>query len=150
MNDTKEQIQAYLAEAKMMQLATATNDGKPWVCNVWFAADDAMNIYWISSTNRRHSQEIAKNSQVAASMCLVREPNESDKGALQVEGIAEQVTSPVEIAKALKLYAARGIFTAKQVKSFMADLEYPHKFYKIRPATISIFLGSKQEYKVHA
>lgn len=139
-------IQSYLHEAKMMQLATSTLDGKPWICNVWFAADSDLNIYWISATTRRHSEEIAKNPYVAASICLVREPNESSKGALQIEGVVTQLKKPLEIAKILKLYASRGIFTAKQVKSFMADLEYPHRFYKITPSVIAMFEDGKQEY----
>lgn len=132
----------------MMQLATASPDGRPWICNVWFAADKDMNIYWISSTNRRHSIEIAANPRVAASICLVREPSESDRGALQIEGTAEQVTNPLEIARALKLYASRGIFSVKQVKSFMADLKYPHRFYRINPKTISLFQNGKQTYEM--
>ncbi len=131
-----------------MHLATATNDGKPWVSNVWFAADDNFTIYWISSTTRRHSKEITENQKVAASICSVREPNESDMGGIQLEGVAVEVKNPLEIAKALKLYAARGIFTASQVKKFMADLQYPHRFYKITPSTIAYFGDTKEEYIV--
>lgn len=146
--DLEKAIKSYLKDAKMMQLATASPDGRPWICNVWFAADKDMNIYWISSTNRRHSIEIAANPRVAASICLVREPSESDRGALQIEGTAEQVTNPLEIARALKLYASRGIFSVKQVKSFMADLKYPHRFYRINPKTISLFQNGKQTYEL--
>lgn len=146
--DLKTAINSYLKSAKMMQLATASPDGHPWVCNVWFAADKDMNIYWISSTNRRHSIEIANNPHVAASICLVNQPSESDYGALQIEGIAEQVSKPLEMAKALKLYASRGIFSAKQVREFMADLEYPHRFYRLKPETISMFRDGKQTYRL--
>lgn len=146
--DLKTAINSYLKNAKMMQLATVSPGGKPWVCNVWFAADRNMNIYWISSTNRRHSIEIANNPHVAASICLVNDPGESDRGALQIEGIAEQVSKPLEMAKALKLYASRGIFSAKQVREFMADLEYPHRFYRLKPETISMFRDGKQTYRL--
>ena len=141
-------ISKYLHKAKILHLATSTRDGQPWVSNVWFVADDDFNIYWISSTTRRHSHEITENQKVAASICSVREPSESDMGGLQLEGIASEVTNPLEIAKALKLYAARGIFTVSQVKKFMADLHYPHRFYKIMPSTIAFFGDTKEEYKV--
>ncbi len=144
----KKAINLYLKSAKMMQLATSSPDGHPWICNVWFAADKDMNIYWISSTNRRHSIEIANNPHVAASICLVNQPSESDNGALQIEGTAEKLTSPLEIAKALKLYASRGIFSVKQVKEFMADLEYPHRFYRVKPKTICLFKNGKQTYRL--
>lgn len=142
----KDKLTAYLAEAKMMQLATATLEGAPWVCNVWFVADKNLNLYWISATTRRHSLELQANPQVAASVCLVRDPSESNRGALQIEGTAAQVVSPLEVAKALKLYVAKGIFTGVQVKKSMADINAPHRFYKLTPTKIILFDGKKQEY----
>ena len=50
----KQHIQQYLQEAKLMHLATVSG-GKPWVCSVWFAADEDMNLYWFSAVTRRHS-----------------------------------------------------------------------------------------------
>ncbi|MBP9667420.1 pyridoxamine 5'-phosphate oxidase family protein [Candidatus Saccharibacteria bacterium] len=144
-NALHQKIHDYLNEVKMMHLATASND-TPWVCNVWFAADKDLTIYWISSTRRRHSKELVKNSSVAASFCLPSQPNESDKGALQMEGTATEVTNPIELAKALKLYVARGFFTAAQVKNFMASLDHPHRFYKISPERIVFFGSSAEEY----
>lgn len=146
--ELKQNIHTYLNEAKMMQLATATPDGAPWVCNVWFAADDDFSLYWISSTTRRHSRELADNSRVAASICLVRDPSESARGALQIEGDAKQITNPLEIAKALKLYVKRGIFTKKQIETFMADIAHPHRLYKLTPQTIVLFDTTRHEYIV--
>lgn len=39
--ELKKIIEDYLKEAKLMQLATSV-DGQPWVCSVWFAADEVM------------------------------------------------------------------------------------------------------------
>ena len=145
MSDIKNDIKKYLDEARMMQLATS-RDNKPWVCNVWTAVDKDLTIYWISSTTRRHSQEIKDNQHVAAAFCLVNEPSETEKGALQLEGTAHEITNPLEIAKALKLYIARGIFTSDQVKKFMKSLDMPHKFYKLTPKRIVLFDGNSHEY----
>jgi len=145
MSDVKNDIKNYLDEARMMQLATV-RDNKPWVCNVWTAVDKDLTIYWISATTRRHSQEIKDNQHVAAAFCLVNEPKQTAKGALQLEGTAHEVTNPLEIAKALKLYVARGIFTSDQVKKFMKSLDMPHKFYKLAPTRIVLFDGNSHEY----
>lgn len=134
MSGIKKDIEKYLEEARMMQLATA-RDNQPWVCNVWTAVDKDLNIYWISASTRRHSEEIKDNEHVAASFCLVREPSETARGALQLEGTAHEVKNALEIAKALKLYVARGIFTVDQVKKFMKSLDMPHKFYKAESDT---------------
>ncbi|MDQ5954057.1 MAG: hypothetical protein QG647_795, partial [Patescibacteria group bacterium] len=89
-------IKDYLKEAKMMQLATVSN-GKPWVCNVWFAADKNLNVYWFSATNRRHSIEVAKDSHVAAAICLPQTSSDKPRG-IQLEGTAELVAKPTEVA----------------------------------------------------
>lgn len=138
MSDLRSQIESYLGEAKLMQIATSV-DGKPWIANVWYVADDSFNIYWISATNRRHSRDIEANPHVAASMCVVQEPGPSDKGAIQIEGTAAQLHGAVEIAKALKLYVKRGFFTADQVKKFMSDPTRPHRFYSLKPQKIVYF-----------
>ncbi len=144
-------ISQYLKEAKMMQLATVA-DGKPWVCNVWFAADKDMNIYWFSSTTRRHSHEVLLNKHVAAAICLPQTPADSPRG-LQIEGTAELLTNPKDIAVAMKHYVGR-IFNLKQVKQFMQNIDRPHRFYRIKPHAIVLFdtvnyaSDPRQEYRL--
>ena len=129
-------IKEYLKEAKMMQLATVSN-GKPWVCNVWFAADKNFNIYWFSATNRRHSIEVAKDNHVAAAICLPQTSKDKPRG-IQLEGTAELVTKPTEVAIATKLFVGRK-FNLSQIKQFMALVDRPHRFYKIEPNSIVLF-----------
>ena len=129
-------IKEYLQQAKMMQLATVSN-GKPWVCNVWFAADKNLNIYWFSATNRRHSVETSKDKHIAAAICLSQTPKDTPRG-IQLEGTAELITKPTEVAIATKLYVGR-IFSLKQIKQFMSFIESPHRFYKIKPTSIVLF-----------
>lgn len=132
----KEIIRAYLKEAKMMQLATV-HRGKPWVCNVWFAADKELNIYWFSSITRRHSQEVMNNPHVATAICLPLTPADPARG-IQLEGTAEVLTKPTDIAIAMKHYVGR-VFNLKQVKQFMNNLDRPHKFYRIKPTKFVLF-----------
>ncbi len=94
-------ITDYLEKAKMMHLATVGGDGRPWTCNVWFAADKDLNIYWFSSVTRRHSEEVMKNPHVAAAICLPQTPADKPRG-LQLEGTAELLTKPADIAPKLQ------------------------------------------------
>ena len=128
-------ITDYLNEAIMMQLATVA-DSKPWICNVWFAADEDLNIYWISSTTRRHSAEVANNPNVAAAICLPQTPADVPRG-IQLEGIAEELTNPSDIETAIKYFAGR-IFSPEQIKNFMSNPERPHMFYRIKPSKIML------------
>lgn len=119
-----------------MHLATV-RDGQPWSCNVWFAADKDLNVYWFSSRNRRHSEDVERNPHVAASIWIPSEPSDESRG-IQLEGTAERVTKPAEIAKAISVYAGK-IFTLQAVKQYMANRNYPHHFYRIRPTSIVLF-----------
>jgi uncharacterized protein YhbP (UPF0306 family) len=147
----RELIQDYLQEAKLMQLATAV-DNQPWTSSVWFAADKDLNIYWISSTTRRHSNEVLKNKKVAAAICLPQTPKDTPRG-LQLQGTAELLTDKKSIAKAIFLFARR-IFTKAQIKQFMKDKNHPHRFYKITPTQFVLFDAlnfsdnSRQEYNL--
>ena len=147
----KKLIQDYLQEAKLMQLATVV-ENQPWASSVWFAADNDLNIYWISSITRRHSQEVLKNKKVAAAICLPQSPKDTPRG-LQLEGTAELLTDKKSIVKAIFLFAGR-IFTKTQIKQFMKDKNHPHRFYKITPTQFVLFDSlnfpddSRQEYNL--
>lgn len=149
----EELIRQYLTDVKMMHLATVS-DGRPWVCNVWFAADDDMNIYWFSSVTRRHSQEVANDSRVAGAMCLPQTPEDVPRG-LQFEGVAEVLTDDADIQKAKAVYVGR-IFSEEKVEEFMTHSDRPHKFYRIRPELFVLFDvknfpdNPRQEWRPHA
>ena len=88
-----------------MQLATSV-DNQPWVCSVWFATDEDLNIYWFSSTTRRHSTEVLKNKKVAGAIVLPHNPDDPPRG-LQFQGMAELLEDEITIEKAISVYADR-------------------------------------------
>ena len=126
----KKLIKDYLEEAKLMQLSTCV-DNQPWVCHVWFAADENLNIYWFSSTTRRHSREVMKNPKVSAAIVLPHTPEDIPRG-LQLEGDAQLLTDEKDIQKARSVYEGR-IFSKKVVNDLIKSKDSPHKFYKIKP-----------------
>lgn len=134
--DLKRLIHEYLNDAKLMQLATAIND-QPWVCNVWFAADEDLNIYWFSSTGRRHSKEVKKNNKVAGAIVLPLNPSDPPRG-LQFQGTAEVLTKQKDIYKAIAIYQDR-IFPKETIDELMQNTKNPHKFYKITPVQFVLF-----------
>jgi uncharacterized protein YhbP (UPF0306 family) len=134
--DLRKLIKDYLEKAKLMQLATSV-ENQPWVCNVWFAADENLNIYWFSSTSRRHSEEVMKNPKVAAAIVFPQTPKDTPRG-LQLQGSAQLLMEQSHIDKAISVYADR-IFTREQILEFMNDVENPHKFYRIKPTQFVLF-----------
>lgn len=149
--DLKQLIKGYLKEAKLMQLATAV-DNQPWVCSVWFASDEDLNIYWLSSTKRRHSEDVMKNQKVAGAIVNPQTPQDPPRG-LQFQGTAEMLTKQQDIDKAMSVYAGR-IFPKEKIIEFMNGTEHPHRFYRIKPTQFVLFdavnfpENSRQEYNL--
>ncbi len=124
----------YLESAKLMQLATSVMNN-PWVCSVWFAADDELNIYWFSSTIRRHSDEVLVNESVAGAIALPQEPDNAPRG-VQFEGKAHKLLEAIEIEKAKSLFTGR-IFSLEKIDDLIANRS--HCFYMIEPAQYVLF-----------
>lgn len=147
----KSLIKDYLSTAKLMQLATSI-DNQPWVCSIWFATDENLNIYYFSSITRRHSKEVMENNKVAGAIVLPQTPNDPPRG-LQFQGIVEQLNKQVDIDKAISVYEGR-IFSKEKIEEFINHKEKPHKFYRIKPTQFVLFDvvnfpdNSRQEYNI--
>lgn len=81
-------IREYLPQISHLSLATS-HTNTPWVCEVRFAYDDGLNLYFISSPNARHSQEMAKNPRVAGNIITQHFNNQKVRG-VYFEGTAKE------------------------------------------------------------
>src|SRR5438552_15277179 len=86
--DIEKIIREYLPHVVHMSLGTS-KDNKPWVCEVHFAYDEDLNLYYRSTPARRHSQEIADSPNVAGTIVKAVGLGEFCKGAVYFEGTAE-------------------------------------------------------------
>lgn len=93
-------IKKFLANQKVLTIATA-KDNQPWTSNVYFAYDDELNFYWVSSLDRRHSIEIKENEKVAFNTVWHNPDDLGDRKAIQGTGTAKLVTNWVDVAKML-------------------------------------------------
>lgn len=132
--DTLELIRGYLQDARMMQIATVEGS-QPWICTVYFAPDDALNLYWLSLPSRRHSQDIASGSKVAVAI-----PVKFDKPVIgiQAEGAAHEVTEPGDIANVMQKYVGRYNSGQEFYDNFVAG-KNKHKLYKFTPRKFVLF-----------
>ena len=125
--DIEKVVREYIDKSLHMSLATVSGD-RPWVCEVHFAYDDKLTLYFRSLTSRRHSQEIAVNPRVAGN--IVRQHALNDfPHAIYFEGTAELITDETIFEE---LY---GYFKQRQAvdESIIEDAKKneAHKFYKI-------------------
>src|SRR5204862_27783 len=84
--DIEQIVREYINKSLHMSLATCGGN-KPWVCEVHFAYDENLNLYFRSLKTCRHSQEIAQNPNVAGN--IVRQHSlEEYPHAIYFEGTA--------------------------------------------------------------
>lgn len=97
--DVEKVIREYLPGVVHMSLATS-KDGHPWVCEVHFAFDNDLNLYFRSTTARRHSQTITVNPRVAGNIVKQVGVGEPCQGEVCFEGMAKMLTPGPELDKA--------------------------------------------------
>ncbi len=110
-----------------MSLATSA-DNKPWVCELHFAYDGELNLYWRSKKSRRHSQEIEQNPNVAGNIVQQFGIKDSVVG-IYFEGNAEELVDVDSNHSAFIALSSRlGLDESAIIEAKEDDA---HKFYKI-------------------
>ena len=64
MNKHFNEVRPYLELAELMGISS-TSSNKPYSATVFFCFDEELNIYFLSTSQRRHSKEIVENPNVA-------------------------------------------------------------------------------------
>ncbi len=133
--DVEKTIRQYLPQVVHMSLATCT-DNEPWVCEVHFAFDENLNLYFRSLTSRRHSQEIAANPNVAGNIVTQHFLGQPVR-AVYFEGTAKLLTTDEENQEAFKYLQLRLGLN----KEILAESQRPdgHQFYMITVANYYLF-----------
>lgn len=119
-----------------MQLATSVND-QPYACTVHYYSDEDLNFYWVSNVERKHSQDLAQNPKVAATIMV----HENTPEAKYVIGISIQGTAEL-IESGISDDIVQGYVHKHGQDSNMEDIVSginPHKFYRLKPTSIVLF-----------
>jgi uncharacterized protein YhbP (UPF0306 family) len=132
-------IREYLPKVVHLSLATCRND-KPWVCELHYSYDDNLNLYFLSKESRRHSEELAKNHDVAGNIVMQFRADDDVRG-VYFEGTAQELTAVDENHLAFLTYSKRFDTDAGILEE--AKAEDGHKFYKI--AVEKFYLFDTQE-----
>jgi uncharacterized protein YhbP (UPF0306 family) len=130
--NVEQKIRDYLPDILHLSLATCI-DNKPWVCEVHFAYDKELNLYFRSKKERRHSQEIAKNPRVAGNI-ITQHPKEQKPRGVYFEGAAQIVEDINQNQDAYKSFHDRLGFGSEILNS--AD---DHKIYKVTVTDYYLF-----------
>ena len=142
----KQQILDYLHSHNTMTLATCSGD-VPWAATVFYASDE-FELYFFSSPDSRHGQNLAANARVAVTVQEDYKDWRTIKG-IQLEGKAVRVDGVIEKAKAMAIYARKyadviRLFTDPASGAFYkAFLKV--KFYRVDPERL-FFIDNQQGF----
>jgi uncharacterized protein len=100
----KQQVTDYLESHNTMTLATCSSDA-PWASTVFYASDD-LRLYFFSSPDSRHCQNLAANPNIAVTVQEDYKDWRKIKG-IQLEGKVALVDGLASKAKAIAIYARK-------------------------------------------
>lgn len=132
--DIESTVREYIDKTVHMSLATMSGD-KPWVCEVHFAHDDGLNLYFVSKVTTCHCREIAANLQVAGNI-VKQHPLEESPHGLYFEGNAQLIRYPSD--KELDVYCTRLGRNKAEIGSQLKE-ENGRRMYKISVSNWAIF-----------
>lgn len=102
--DLKQQVLNYMESHNTMTLGTCQGD-VPWAATVFYASD-GLRLYFFSSPDSRHCQNLAVNSRLAVTIQEDYREWLKIKG-IQLEGKVVPVDSLMEKGKAMAVYTCK-------------------------------------------
>lgn len=137
------QAETILTNVRYATLSTVDENGRAWAAPVWyaFAQTGDLVLYWWSSVNSQHSQNIARSSDVYITIFDSTVP-EGEGSGLYMRARAEQVPDD-ELDQAIEYYNA----TTRQFKLSRKNTTgtAPTRLYQARPITLQVNDGIENE-----
>ena len=131
------ELSAFLKKHTTLVIATVDREAWPQAASLFYASDDALNLYWVSGEKSRHSQNLERVSRVAVAI-----HNETwdwrDIHGVQIEGAARHLIDPDETDRAWALFRDKFPFTAE-----FTDQIARSAFYLLTPKWIRLIDNSK-------
>lgn len=136
----KKALLDYLNSQRLMTLATSNK--KPWVATVYFVTDKDLNLYFVSSPQSKHCQDIDKNNKVACAIADSHIPNSGEKVGIQLQGIASQIKGWEKTKVFLKMWHKANPGAEKINIKNMQTGAVTSRVYRIKPTYIK-FMNKK-------
>jgi hypothetical protein len=114
------EVSAFLKKHTTLVIATLDQNTQAQAASLFYASDDALNLYWISEGKSAHSQNLERSRRIAAVIHNETWDWREIQGA-QINGQARRLIAPDEIARARELYSGKfpfiGTFGARIASS---------------------------------
>ena len=151
----RERVGRFLSEHRTMTLGTSGPDGTPAAAPLFYAHDEGLRLYYLSSPRSQHAANVAENGEVAVAV-YGDDGDWREIRGVQMRGHARRVTAG-GYARALRLYVAKFDFMEGLLRgdpSGIAELLGPLarcRFYVVEPTWIrlidnSVSFGYREEW----
>ena len=110
-------LTGFLAAHSTLSLATVAPDGQPMAVSLFFVADDAAQLFWLSAAGTRHSRNLAEHPRAAVTVHAATW-RWTEIAGVQIEGTVSVVPPSAAWQAAWDRYAAKFPFAV----DFQAEL----------------------------
>jgi nitroimidazol reductase NimA-like FMN-containing flavoprotein (pyridoxamine 5'-phosphate oxidase superfamily) len=126
-----------------MTLGTADESGRPWVSPVWFAHSGYREFFWVSSSDARHSINLAARSEVGI-VIFDSQVSPAEAEAVYVSAKAEELSDD-EVESGIQVFSRKSEADGLPAYS-REDVEEPAKLRLYRAvATEHFTLGASSQ-----
>lgn len=126
----EQEVGLFVGTCRTASLATVGPGGEPCAANVQFAHDDALRLYWVSSPDSLHSQNLTRDSRAAMTI-YAHDDRAPNIHGLQLRGHAQPLLDEQQCNAAWELYVSK--FTFIETLPQMRELVQRQQFYRFTP-----------------
>jgi nitroimidazol reductase NimA-like FMN-containing flavoprotein (pyridoxamine 5'-phosphate oxidase superfamily) len=125
-----------IKNSENMVIATADQNGKPWISPVSFQPDSEYSLYWVSSKEALHSQNIRNRPEVA--IVIVGKTPDGAVDGVYFDAMATELEDEADVKHAVAIFAKRPKeprFDVNSISQVTGDAVW--RLYKAKPIQIS-------------
>jgi uncharacterized protein YhbP (UPF0306 family) len=155
-DDVQARVAAFLAGHTTLTLATVGPNGAPAAAAVFYAHDDALNLYFLTEERTQHGQNLLANDRVAGAIQEDGQDWRAIRG-VQVAGRTAPVTGG-ELAHAAIVYGRKyafvaGLLTGSGGPGVLVGPLAKARFWVLRPVWVRLIdntvrFGFKEEWRL--
>lgn len=137
-------ISKYLVDHVQMSASTAGEF--PWIFTAYYATDNDLNIYFLTSPSTIHGKQLVGNPKVAVAIADSPQALNGKKAGLQLSGVCTLLTAESEVRSALDLWRAKlKVESPDYTFKGMQAGKISGRIYKITPKKLKFFNEALQE-----
>jgi uncharacterized protein YhbP (UPF0306 family) len=138
----KKKLLEYLESEALMSLATSDKSSNLWSASVYFANDEDLNFFFMSSSSTNHCKNIKINPNVSFTIADSRQWPQDEKFGIQVAGVCKHIYNVSEIIKIFKIWNKKFV---KKPAPTLKSIKLDSPFYRITPTKLKVFDSKAKE-----